>query len=85
MKTIILNFFETFLSSSHELRAGHHEVPSVVQVLVAGRLDKHGHRVVIIPHNRTQLTVQVASAGTISKPSEFWDLKQNTLLKLRED
>ena len=49
MKTIILNFFETFLSSSHELRAGHHEVPSVVQVLVAGRLDKHGHRVVLIP------------------------------------
>ena len=38
-----------FLSSSHELGAGHHEVPVVVQVLVTGRLDQHGHRVIILP------------------------------------
>ena len=36
-----------FLSSSHELWAGHHEVPVVVQVLVAGRLDQHSHGVII--------------------------------------
>ena len=43
----ILNVGDIFLSSSHELWAGHHEVPAVVQVLVAGRLDQHSHGVVI--------------------------------------
>ena len=38
-----------FLRSSHELWAGHHEVPAEVQVLVTGRLDQHGHRVIILP------------------------------------